>query len=529
MKIATLVLCIIAFIDNCFGQQKRLDDLRKQLHSITNSYKATIGVGIVHVENGDTLTINNDHKFPMQSVYKFPQALYVLHLVDKHKLSLSQKVHVSKEDVEPPTWSPLKKKYPDGNVDVTIAELLYYSVSMSDNVACDLLFKVIKGPKEVTGYIRSLGFDDIRLINTEHQMHSDMSLQFKNSSSPLSMSKLLTGFYKNQYLSDSSYLFLKHLMTASFNSFKRIKGLLPPTVEVAHKTGTGGEDSNYIRSACNDVGIITLPDGKHIALTLFVSRSAENYENDEKMMALISKKVYEYVTGKQLVYFEKDEIISAANDTLPYRLLSPQNEQINRQYPLVIYLHGSGGKGNDNERPLKNLHASFTDSLQRENYPCYVLVPQCPAKDSWTSFPGFPNSLASKPTVATLQVLELIHTLIRSYNIDSNRIYVTGFSMGGEGTFDIISRDPDLFACAVPLASVADTAKATEIKDIPLWVFHGGEDNVNEAKYSRMMIDAIKRKGGNPIYTELPGLKHNILNEVYGNDEVWKWMFEQQK
>ncbi len=511
----------------CFGQQQSINDLRKRIQALTASYKATIGVGIVHIEGGDSLTLNNDHAFPMQSVYKFPQALYVMHLVDKHKLSLSQKVHVSKEDVEPPTWSPLKKKYPQGNIDVTIAELLYYSVSMSDNVACDLLFKVIKGPKNATKYIHALGFKDIHLLSTEHQMHSDMSLQFKNSSSPLSMTKLLKGFYENNYLSDSSYRFLKNLMTESSNSPMRIKGLLPPDIVVAHKTGTGGEDSNHIRSACNDAGIITLPNGNHIALALFVSRSSETYENDEKIMALISKMVFEYFTQKQLVYFKWENSISPNNDTLPYRLLSPQNEEVHQKYPLVVYLHGSGSRGNDNERPLKSLAASFTDSLNRSNYPCYVLVPQCPTKDGWTSFPDFPNSLASKPTIATMQVLELIHSLVQSHNIDAQRIYITGFSLGGEGTFDIISREPDLFACAVPLAAVADTASAKRVKDVPIWAFHGSDDNVNETKYTRMMIEAIKQNGGHPKYTEFPGLKHNIQKEVYGNPEVWKWMFEQ--
>jgi beta-lactamase class A len=521
---------LLSGVFTCCGQQKSNTKLRFQIQTLTAFYHATIGIAVIHIETGDTFTLNNDKQFPMQSVYKFPLAITVLHLVDEHKLSLSQKVHVTKEDVAPPTWSPLKQKYPEGNVDATLADLLYYSVSMSDNVACDLLFKIIKGPKQSTNYMRKLGFKDINLLHTEHQMHSDMSLQFKNWSSAMGMSKLLQGFYKQQYLSDSSNNFLMHLMTESSNSFMRIKALLPPEITVAHKTGTSGEDDNGVRSACNDVGLITLPDGTHLALTVFVSRSKETYENDEKIIALISKAVYENFTGKQLTYFVADEFISANNDTLPYRLLSPHNENIHQKYPLVIYLHGSGGRGNDNKTPLRNLQAAFTDSLNRSTYPCYVLVPQCPVKDAWVTFPNFPNSLATDiPTTATKQTLDLIHELIRSNNIDSNRIYVTGFSMGGEGTFDIISREPELFACAVPLASVADTSKAKLVKDIPIWAFHGSDDQINEAKYTRMMIDAIQKAGGHPKYTELPGLKHPIINPVYSNTEVWKWMFEQRR
>lgn len=295
----TLITCLLLslFINNCNAQQD-LTEFRTQLQSLVSSHKANIGFALIHIENKDTLTLNNSLKLPMQSVYKFPQALYVMHLVDEGKLSLRQKVHVTKEDVSANTWSPMKTKYPEGNVDLTVADLLFYSVSGSDNIACDLLFRLVKGPKQVTNYLNKLGYKDIFLLSTEDDMHHDGQLQFKNTSSPSSMSKLLVGFYKQQYLSDSSTRFLMHLMIESTNSPQRIKGLLPPETIVAHKTGTGGEDEQDRRSACNDVGIITLPDGNHIALTVFVSLSKETYENDEKKIAQLSKAVYDFFTTK---------------------------------------------------------------------------------------------------------------------------------------------------------------------------------------------------------------------------------------
>lgn len=300
MKTLNTALLLILFMgSNACKAQQDLTELRKQVNTLVASQKSNIGFAMIHIERKDTLTVNNNMKFPMQSVYKFPLAMYILHLVDEGYLSLNRKVHITKQDVTPETWSPLKTKYPEGNVDLTVADLLFYSVSGSDNIACDLLFNLAKEPMQVTNYLKTLGYNDIILLSTEGEMHHNGLLQFKNTSSPFSMSQLLAGFYKQQYLSDSSNRFLMNLMTESTNSPKRIKGLLPTETIVAHKTGTGGEDENDIRSACNDVGIITLPNGEHIALTLFVTHSKEPFENDEKIMARLSKAVYDFYVGRK--------------------------------------------------------------------------------------------------------------------------------------------------------------------------------------------------------------------------------------
>ncbi|MES2779263.1 MAG: class A beta-lactamase, subclass A2 [Bacteroidota bacterium] len=288
-----LLLCIFFVISTGKAQYQNNTSLRLELESLTNPYKASIGIAVIHIETGDTLTLRNQVHYPMQSVYKFPLALYILHLVDEHKLLLSQKIHVTQKDVAPETWSPLKDKYPKGNIDVTLSDLLYYAVSLSDNVACDLLFKLINGPSTVTAYLQQHGYSEIKLVSTEEEMHRNFSVQFKNWSRPMVMSKLLEGLYRHQYLSVASNALLMRLMTESSNSAARIKGLLPNETIVAHKTGTGGTSDDHIRSACNDVGIITLPDNTHIALSIFVSRSSEAFENDEKIIARISKAVYD--------------------------------------------------------------------------------------------------------------------------------------------------------------------------------------------------------------------------------------------
>ncbi|MBL7933161.1 MAG: prolyl oligopeptidase family serine peptidase, partial [Bacteroidia bacterium] len=134
-----------------------------------------------------------------------------------------------------------------------------------------------------------------------------------------------------------------------------------------------------------------------------------------------------------------------------------------------------------------------------------------------------------KPTPAAENVLSLIHQLINTKNIDPHRIYLTGYSMGGEGTFDLAGQEPALFACAVPLASVADTANASKLKDIPFWVFHGTEDNVNPFKYSKLMVEAMKKQGSHPLFTEVKNTGHDCRNAAYLNPELWNWVFKQER
>lgn len=218
-------------------------------------------------------------------------------------------------------------------------------------------------------------------------------------------------------------------------------------------------------------------------------------------------------------------------DTLPYRLIYPENENPDIKYPLIVYLHGSGLRGNDNERTLARLPRQFTDSLHRSRYPCYILIPQCPANDSWVLFPDFPNSLASatEATSVSRNLVRLINHITETRNIDTNRLYLTGFSLGGEGTFDLMARNPAMFACGVPIASVADTSRAGVLTHIPIWAFHGSADNVNPVVYSQLMIAALCKHGSSAKYTELHGLPHNCQSDVYQLEELWEWVFKQNK
>jgi beta-lactamase class A len=269
------------------------DSLRIKISNIIKPLKAEVGIAVKLLEDDDTLSVNGSGHFPMQSVFKFPQAMAVLHQVDLGKLSLDQKIGITKKDIFP-THSPLAKKYPEGNAGVDLKEILYATVSMSDNVGCDILFRLMGGCKPVDKYIHDLGVKDITIVHTEQEMHRAWDVQFKNWSTPRAMMQLLEILYSKKELSARSHDFLWSALTESPTGPRRIKGFLPEGTVVAHKTGTGNRNDQGVLGAINDVGIITLPNGKHLVIVIFVTRSTEEDRKLEDVMAAISKTAYDH-------------------------------------------------------------------------------------------------------------------------------------------------------------------------------------------------------------------------------------------
>lgn len=218
------------------------------------------------------------------------------------------------------------------------------------------------------------------------------------------------------------------------------------------------------------------------------------------------------------------------NDTLPYRLQAPIAVAEGQKYPLVIALHGSGERGNDNERTLTWFAPLASDTL-RVQYPAFVLVPQCPKGKRWVevdwALPA--HTIPQEPSIPMRALLALLEELPKEYPIDRSRIYLTGLSMGGFGTFDLLARKPEIFACAVPVCGGADTATAERVKHIPLWIFHGALDKVVMPARSRDMVSALRRAGALPQYTEYPDVEHGSWKPAYANPDVWRWMFAQRK
>ncbi len=194
-------------------------------------------------------------------------------------------------------WSPLQKKYPDGNVDITLREVLYYTISESDGNGCDILFKLAGGTAKVNKYVRSLGIQGMSIVSTEEEMHCGWEVQYKNYSSPLAMGRLFCKFELDSVLALSSKDFLWNLLTQNIFGAKRIKGQLPAGTIVAHKTGTSDTNDKGITAAANDAGIVTLPNGKHFVIVVFVSDSPDNDEVRNKVIADIAKAAWDAYTA----------------------------------------------------------------------------------------------------------------------------------------------------------------------------------------------------------------------------------------
>jgi beta-lactamase class A len=272
----------------------QLSTLRNKIQVITQDKKAIVGVSVLDLNSGDTLTMNNKHHFPMQSVFKFHLGMAVLHLVDKGKFRLDQPVFIKKSDLSPDLYSPIRDKYPEGNVTLPLSEIIKYTVSQSDNSGCDLLFKMIGGTEVANQYIHSLGIKDVAIKNPEVEIQADWSIQYKNWTTPTAATKLLQTFYQKNVLSKKSYDFLWKAMVETSTGPNKIKGKLPKEAIVAHKTGFSGKNKEGMTGATNDIGIIITPKGKKFAIALFVSDSMESEIINDSIIADLTKTVYDY-------------------------------------------------------------------------------------------------------------------------------------------------------------------------------------------------------------------------------------------
>ena len=282
------VTCLFFCPARLFAQNEAL---RQQIQEIIKPAKGIVGVALLNIESNDTLNINGNARLVMQSVMKFPIALNVLHLVDTGKLSLSQIVHFTRRDLSK-TNTTMRQKYPDGKGDISIRELLSLMISESDNDACDILLKRIGGPNIVQAYMLRLGLRGITVRTTEADMAMAWEMQYLNWCKPKEMAVLLEQFYQGKILAKNTTDLLLKMMTGSTTGPNRIKGLLPAGTVVAHKTGSSATDAQGLTPATNDVGIITLPNGKHLVLTVFVCNSTADEQTRDGIIAKIGKAAY---------------------------------------------------------------------------------------------------------------------------------------------------------------------------------------------------------------------------------------------
>ncbi len=229
---------------------------------------------------------------PMQSTFKFPLAIAVFQQIEVGKLTLDQPISFLTSDLYKGSYSPLQDAHPAAGVDVPLRELICLSVSLSDNIATDILLRTIGGPQVVQHSMDALGVSGIHVVHTERILHDDESLQYQDSAEPTAMVALLRLFADHSPLNAEHTALLNQWMTETPSAPHRIKGLLPAGAVLTHKTGTSGLDHGFY-PATNDVGLITLPNGQRLALAIFITNAHADDVTDEAVIARIAKAIYD--------------------------------------------------------------------------------------------------------------------------------------------------------------------------------------------------------------------------------------------
>ncbi|TAE15540.1 MAG: phospholipase [Bacteroidetes bacterium] len=231
-----------------------------------------------------------------------------------------------------------------------------------------------------------------------------------------------------------------------------------------------------------------------------------------------------YPDFEKLTFTHKD-------GSIPYRLLKPKNYNPKQKYPLVVFFHGAGERGDDNEITLTHLAKLFLNEQSRQDFPCFVLVPQCPKGARWVEVDwGLDSHQQPKDISLNLGLaVKLMEDIEKNYKIDKDCIYATGLSMGGYAVWDLITRMPDKFAAAVPVCGGGDEAVAEKAKNLPIWAFHGALDKVVKPHRSQNMIKALEKAGGKPKYTEYPTTGHDSWKPAYLEPDLLKWLFSHKR
>lgn len=231
------------------------------------------------------------------------------------------------------------------------------------------------------------------------------------------------------------------------------------------------------------------------------------------------------------------KVFQSDGGTMPYRLLLPKDFDAAKKYPLVLFLHGSGERGNDNESQLVHGSGLFLQEDVRNKYPAIVVFPQCAANDSWAKVDvrgeqgkrEFVFYEDADPTKA-MELLEgLIGFLKNEYRIDKKQMYVGGLSMGGMGTFELVRRNPRMFAAAFPICGGANPEIAKKLRKVDWWVFHGDADNVVPPKYSTQMVAALKAVGAKVKYSLYPNVGHDSWTNAFAEPDLLPWLFSKSK
>lgn len=232
--------------------------------------------------------------------------------------------------------------------------------------------------------------------------------------------------------------------------------------------------------------------------------------------------------------FLKKEFIYKG-DTLRYRVLFPENYDKSKAYPLVLFLHGSGERGSDNEKQLTHGASLFTDSLNRKNFPAIVLFPQCPENQSWVTIVELSDAKfkmvdTNEPAKPLFLAKKMIEFYQKTEAVNNKRIYILGLSLGGMGTFDLICRYPKTFAAAIPICGAVNVERLKKVRKMPIRIYNGDSDKSVSPEYSRNAYIELKAAGSQHVeHIEYPGVGHNSWTPAFAEPDFIKWLFSQKR
>jgi len=282
-----------------FAAASALAGISGDIQKVAADIDGTLGVSVILVETGETVSFNPAERFPMQSVYKAPIAMEALHQVDAGQLSLHAPIRVEKADLVPANaHSPLRDAHPEGGFELPLRELLRASVEESDGTASDVLLRVIGGKPKVEALLVRLGVEGMKIATTEGEMARDPQAQYRSWATPVDAARWLARLQEGKGLTPASRDLLLGWMTTTKTFPTRIKGQLPKGTPVAHKTGSSGMSEGVAR-ATNDIGIVTLPDGRHLAVAVFLRDSKAPDAARDAAIARVARAAWDRATASR--------------------------------------------------------------------------------------------------------------------------------------------------------------------------------------------------------------------------------------
>lgn len=302
---ALLLLCLTAV--PTLAQPKEspnftAQELQRRIAQAAAPYKANVGVSI-YAQGQEICQLNGQKHFPMLSVYKLHQAIYVLHFLEQNNLALNSPIFISSDDLRKDTYSPLRDKHPQGNITLSLEELIKYSLLLSDNNACDILFAKFGVPQLTNKFMRQLGLKQTKICWTEKDMHENISKCYDNYTTPTEAALLLDKILHSQIINPKLQTWLRNTLTQCQTGQDRIAApLLNTSAIIGHKTGTGDKNKYGQIIGTNDIGFVVLPDHNEnnlkvsYCLAIFIKDSQETSEKNAQLMAKISELAYKYFT-----------------------------------------------------------------------------------------------------------------------------------------------------------------------------------------------------------------------------------------